>query len=153
MPVAAAFDVVVVWSFDRFAHSIEQLVLGVPQLGIAFVLSQEALDTSTPIGKAMFTIIGAVAELERNVIRERIVAGLEHGRTHGTKSGAAVGATGVVHPCQDSRTANRGEVMARHCCDSCRRYRYGTPGIPDRRSVNLSPASAGLVRSSTPNLM
>ena len=60
-------------------------------LGIDFVSSQEALDTSTPMGKAMFTIIGAMAELERNVIRERIVAGLEHAKAHGTKSGAAVG--------------------------------------------------------------
>jgi DNA invertase Pin-like site-specific DNA recombinase len=44
-------------------------------LGIDFVSCQEALDTSTPMGKAMFTIIGAMAELERNVIRERVWAG------------------------------------------------------------------------------
>ena len=89
-----AFDVVVVWGFDRFARSIEQLVLALAEfrsLGIDFVSSQEALDTSTPMGKAMFTIIGAMAELDRNVIRERIVAGLEHAKAHGTKSGAAVG--------------------------------------------------------------
>ena len=89
-----AFDVVVVWRFDRFARSIEQLVLALAEfrtLGIDFVSSQEALDTSTPMGKAMFTIIGAMAELERNVIRERVVAGLEHARNHGTKSGAAIG--------------------------------------------------------------
>src|SRR5215467_2642879 len=89
-----AFDVVVVWRFDRFARSIEQLVLALAEfrtLGIDFVSSQEALDTSTPMGKAMFTIIGAMAELERNVIRERVVAGLEHARNHGTKSGSAIG--------------------------------------------------------------
>jgi DNA invertase Pin-like site-specific DNA recombinase len=89
-----AFDVVVVWRFDRFARSIEQLVLALAEfrtLGLDFVSSQEALDTSTPMGKAMFTIIGAMAELERNVIRERVVAGLEHARNHGTKSGAAIG--------------------------------------------------------------
>jgi DNA invertase Pin-like site-specific DNA recombinase len=89
-----AFDVVVVWRFDRFARSIEQLVLALAEfrtLGIDFVSSQEALDTSTPMGKAMFTIIGAMAELERNVIRERIVAGLDHARSRGTKSGAAIG--------------------------------------------------------------
>jgi len=60
-------------------------------LGIDFVSSQEALDTSTPMGKAMFTIIWPMAELERNVIRERIAAGMEHAQQHGTKSGAAVG--------------------------------------------------------------
>jgi DNA invertase Pin-like site-specific DNA recombinase len=94
-----AFDVVVVWRFDRFARSIEQLVLALAEfrtLGIDFVSSQEALDTSTPMGKAMFTIIGTMAELERNVIRERIVAGLEHAKTHGTKSGAAIGRPRVV---------------------------------------------------------
>ena len=89
-----AFDVVMVFRFDRYARSIEQLVTGLAEfrsLGIDFVSCQEALDTSTPMGKAMFTIIGAMAELERNVIRERIVAGLEHAKVHGTKSGAAIG--------------------------------------------------------------
>jgi len=88
------FDVVVVWRFDRFARSIEQLVLALAEfkaLGIDFVSCQEALDTSTPMGKAMFTIIGAMAELERNVIRERVVAGLEYARQNGTKSGNAIG--------------------------------------------------------------
>ena len=64
-----AFDVLVVWRFDRFARSIEQLVLALAEfrtLGIDFVSSQEALDTSTPMGKAMFTIIGAMAELEQS---------------------------------------------------------------------------------------
>jgi DNA invertase Pin-like site-specific DNA recombinase len=94
-----ALDVVVVWRFDRFARSIEQLVLALAEfrtLGIDFVSFQEALDTGTPMGKAMFTIIGAMAELERNVIRERIVAGLEHAKAHGTKSGAAIGRPGAV---------------------------------------------------------
>ena len=93
------FDVVVVWRFDRVTRSIEQLVIALAEfrsLGIDFVSSQEALDTSTPMGKAMFTIIGAMAELERNVIRERVVAGIEHSRNHGTKSGAAIGRPHVV---------------------------------------------------------
>jgi predicted site-specific integrase-resolvase len=66
------FDVVVVWRFDRFARSVKQLVLALEEfhsLGIDFVSHQEALDTSTPMGKAMFTIIAAMAELERSVIR------------------------------------------------------------------------------------
>ena len=89
-----AFDVVLVWRFDRFARSIEQLVLALAEfrtLGIDFVSSQEALDTSTPMGKAMFTIVGAMAELERNVISERILAGLDHARRRGTKSGRRIG--------------------------------------------------------------
>jgi len=89
-----AFDVVLVFRFDRFARSVKQLVLALEEfqsLGIDFISLQEALDTSTPMGKAMFTIIGAMAELERSVIRERVVAGMEYARLRGTKSGKPVG--------------------------------------------------------------
>jgi DNA invertase Pin-like site-specific DNA recombinase len=89
-----AFNVVVVWRFDRFARSVKQLVLALEEfrtLGIDFVSHQEALDTSTPMGRAMFTIIAAMAELERTVIRDRVAAGLEYARAHGTKSGKPVG--------------------------------------------------------------
>src|ERR1039458_200262 len=92
--------------FDRFARSIEQLVLALAEfraLGIDFVSCQEALDTSTPMGKAMFTIIAAMAELERNVIRERVVSGIEYARRHGTKSGNAIG--------RPKRIFDRGEVF------------------------------------------
>jgi DNA invertase Pin-like site-specific DNA recombinase len=87
------FDVVVVWRFDRFARSVKQLVLGLEEfraLGIDFVSHQEALDTSTPMGKAMFTIIAAMAELERNIIRERVSAGVEYARRNGTRSGRPI---------------------------------------------------------------
>jgi DNA invertase Pin-like site-specific DNA recombinase len=100
------FDVVLVWRFDRFARSIEQLVLALAEfktLGIDFVSCQEALDTSSPMGKAMFTIIGAMAELERNVIRERVLAGIEYARHHGTKSGNAIG--------RPKRVFDRSEVV------------------------------------------
>jgi putative DNA-invertase from lambdoid prophage Rac len=65
-------------------------------LGIDFVSHQEALDTSTPMGKAMFTVIAAMAELERGVIRERVLAGLEHARQRGTRSGRPVGRPAAV---------------------------------------------------------
>jgi DNA invertase Pin-like site-specific DNA recombinase len=89
-----AFDVVVVWRFDRFARSVKQLVLALEEfrsLEIDFISHQEALDTSSPMGRAMFTIIAAMAELERDVIRERTAAGLEYARQHGTKSGKPIG--------------------------------------------------------------
>jgi putative DNA-invertase from lambdoid prophage Rac len=78
----------------RFARSVKQLVLALEEfrsLGIEFVSHQEALDTGTPMGKAMFTIIAAMAELERGIIRERVIAGLEHARKHRTKSGKPIG--------------------------------------------------------------
>jgi len=98
-----AFDVVVVWRFDRFARSVKQLVLALEEfrsLKIDFVSHQEALDTSTPMGKAMFTVIAAMAELERSIIRERVVAGLEYARQHGTRSGRPVGRPKAVF-CRD----------------------------------------------------
>jgi DNA invertase Pin-like site-specific DNA recombinase len=94
-----AFDVVVVWRFDRFARSTKQLVLALEEfrsLKIDFVSHQEALDTSTPMGKAMFTIIGAMAELERSAILERVKAGLEYARSNGTKSGKPIGRPRVI---------------------------------------------------------
>ena len=67
------FDVVVVWRFDRFARSVKQLILALEEfraIGVEFISHQEALDTSTPMGRAIFTIIASIAELERNIIRE-----------------------------------------------------------------------------------
>ncbi len=93
------FDIVVVWRFDRFARSVKQLVNALEEfhaLGINFVSYQEVLDTSTPMGRTMFTVIGAMAELERNIIRERIMAGIEHAKSKGTKSGKPIGRPHVV---------------------------------------------------------
>lgn len=94
-----AFDVVVVWRFDRFARSVKQLVDAQEEfrtLGVDFVSHQEALDSSTPMGKAMFTVIAAMAELERSVIRERVIAGLEYARREGTRSGQPIGRPKVI---------------------------------------------------------
>lgn len=84
------FDVVVVWRFDRFARSTRFLLEALEQfnsLGIDFVSLQESIDTSTNTGKAIFTILGAVAELERSTIRERVVAGQRAARRRGVRFG------------------------------------------------------------------
>jgi DNA invertase Pin-like site-specific DNA recombinase len=94
-----AFDAVIVWRFDRFARSVKQLVLALEEfraLNIDFISHQESLDTSTPMGTAMFQIIAAMAELERAVIRERVLAGQDYARNHGTKSGQPIGRPPVV---------------------------------------------------------
>jgi DNA invertase Pin-like site-specific DNA recombinase len=88
------FDVVAVAAFDRFARSVKHLVTALEEfrtLGIQFVSLREAIDTSTPMGKAMFTIIGAMAELEASLISERTVNGLAYVREHGTRSGKGIG--------------------------------------------------------------
>src|SRR3984957_19753153 len=84
------FDVVVVWRFDRFARSVSHLLRALEDfrsLGIQFVSLSEQVDTSTPTGKMVFTVLGAVAELERNLIVERVRAGLRHARAKGKRLG------------------------------------------------------------------
>jgi DNA invertase Pin-like site-specific DNA recombinase len=80
------FDVVVVWKFDRFARSVSHLLRALETfnaLGIAFVSLSESIDTSTPAGKMVFTVLGAVAELERSLIVERVKSGLRNARANG----------------------------------------------------------------------
>ena len=87
---AGQFQVVLVWRFDRFARSVKHLVAALETfrtLNVGFVSLQEQLDTATPIGQAMFTIIGAMAQLERDIIRERVKAGLERARARGIRLG------------------------------------------------------------------
>jgi DNA invertase Pin-like site-specific DNA recombinase len=84
------FDAVVVWKFDRFARSVSHLLRALETfnaLGISFVSLSESLDTSTPAGKMVFTVLGAVAELERSLIGERVRAGLRNARAKGVRLG------------------------------------------------------------------
>jgi len=84
------FDVVLVWRFDRFARSTKHLILALEEfknLGIDFVIFQENIDTSSPLGAAIFTIISAVAQLERDIIAERVKAGLRRAKENGKKLG------------------------------------------------------------------
>src|ERR1700685_1593837 len=84
------FDSVVVWRFDRFARSVSHLLRALEtfrSLGIEFVSLSEQVDTSTPAGKLVFTVLGAVAELERSLIAERVKAGLRNARAKGKRLG------------------------------------------------------------------
>jgi DNA invertase Pin-like site-specific DNA recombinase len=84
------FDVVAVWRFDRFARSVSHLLRALETfnaLGIAFVSLSEQMDTTTPTGKMVFTVLGAVAELERSLIVERVRAGLRNARAKGKRLG------------------------------------------------------------------
>ena len=84
------FDVLVVWKLDRLSRSLKDLINTLDELGhlgIDFVSYDNNLDTSTPTGKLVFQIIGAVAEFEKDIIRERVVAGLENARLKGKRLG------------------------------------------------------------------
>ena len=81
-----AIDAVVCWKFDRFARSVSHLLKALETfrvLGIEFVSLTEQVDTATPMGKMIFTVLGSVAELERSLIVERVRAGMRNARAKG----------------------------------------------------------------------
>src|SRR5260370_34238147 len=80
------FDAVLVWKIDRFGRSLKHLVNALAEfaaLGVAFVSLKDNLDLSTPSGRLMFQIIGAMAEFERALIHERLRAGIRNARDKG----------------------------------------------------------------------
>jgi DNA invertase Pin-like site-specific DNA recombinase len=84
------FDVVLVYRFDRFARGVRHLVTALDEfqaLGVEFVSYSESVDTSTPMGRAMFAIVAALAELERDIIVERSVEGQRRARARGAHIG------------------------------------------------------------------
>jgi len=84
------FDVVLVWKFDRFARSLKHLIESLDEfsaLGIDFISLTEGIDTTTPAGQLLFHIVGAVAQFERDLIAERVRAGMAHARSLGKHIG------------------------------------------------------------------
>jgi DNA invertase Pin-like site-specific DNA recombinase len=84
------FNVVAVWKFDRFGRSVSHLLRALDTfrvLGIEFVSLSESLDTATPAGRMVLTVLGEVAELERSLIAERVRAGLRNARAMGKRLG------------------------------------------------------------------
>jgi putative DNA-invertase from lambdoid prophage Rac len=101
------FDIVVVWKLDRFGRSLVHCVSGIQELaslGIRFIASPQGLDTdeSNPASKLLLHILAAVAQFERELIRERVSAGMKAAKPHGTKTGNAIG--------RPRRIFNRDEV-------------------------------------------
>ncbi len=83
-------DCVLVWKFDRFARSTRHLLSALEEfnhLGVRFVSVQDQVDTESPMGRAMFTIIAAMAELESSLISERVTAGMRAAAARGKRLG------------------------------------------------------------------
>jgi DNA invertase Pin-like site-specific DNA recombinase len=84
------FDVVMVWSIDRLGRSLQNLMEILNDLkskNIDLYMDQQAIDTTTPTGSLMFAMIGAFSEFEREMIRERVVSGLDNARKKGRIGG------------------------------------------------------------------
>src|SRR5688572_9648436 len=83
-------DGVLVYRFDRFARSLKHLLSALQEfksLGVGFLSYSENIDTSTALGEAIFSIVGAMAQLERDLIRERVQTGLARARAEGRRLG------------------------------------------------------------------
>lgn len=83
-------DLIVCWRLDRLGRSLKHLILTLDELqglGVGFVSYNENLDLTTSTGRLMFQLLGAFAEFERNMIRERVIAGLNHAKAKGKKLG------------------------------------------------------------------
>ncbi len=83
-------DGIVVWRFDRFSRSVSDLVRSLEEfraLGVAFVSIHEQIDTSSPTGRVVFAVVAAMAEFEREILRERVRAGLSRARERGVRLG------------------------------------------------------------------
>jgi DNA invertase Pin-like site-specific DNA recombinase len=90
------FDAVLVWKLDRFGRSLVHCVSGIQELaslGVRFIATSQGLDTdeSNPSSKLLLHILAAVAQFERELIRERISAGMKNAKDRGTRSGKPIG--------------------------------------------------------------
>src|ERR1700730_9010838 len=84
------FDAVLVWKFDRFARSTTHLLTALEEfdaLGVQFISHMDKMDTSTPAGKLVFSIMASVAQFERDLIRERTISGIRHAQSKGIVCG------------------------------------------------------------------
>lgn len=97
-------DCVLVWKFDRFARSTRHLLAALEEfdhLGVRFISVQDQIDTDSPMGRAMFTIIGAMAELESSLISERVTAGMKAAEVRGRRLGRPPIAQRIVSQIED----------------------------------------------------
>ena len=100
------FDILLVWAFDRLARSVRHLLEVLDELnhlGIEFISFRESIDTGGPLGRALIVIIGAIAELERNLIIERVRAGMRRAKLEGRRLGRP-----PLHVDRDALVRDRG---------------------------------------------
>jgi len=106
-------DVVLVWRLDRWGRSVTDLLATLQELehlGVGFVSLTEALDLTTPAGRAMAALLAVFAEFEREILRERVRAGLTHARQNGQRLGRPV--TAALHADQMRKLFSAGVSKA-----------------------------------------
>lgn len=119
-------DVVLVWRLDRWGRSVTDLLSTLQELdhlGVGFVSLTEALDLTTPAGRAMAGLLAVFAEFEREILRERVRAGLAHARQNGKKLGRPV--TAGIHADQVRKLHRAGVSKA----DIARQLQIGRTSV------------------------
>jgi len=119
-------DVVLVWRLDRWGRSVTDLLATLQELehlGVGFVSLTEALDLTTPTGRAMAGWLAVFAEFEREILRERVRAGLAHARQNGKRLGRP--ATAAAHAGEVQQLFRKGVAKA----EIARRLRIGRTSV------------------------
>lgn len=104
------FDAIIVWKFDRLGRSTAHLLQVLDEMknkGVRLIATSQNIDTDTPMGKFFFTILGGFAEMEREIIKERIHLGLERRKKEGKSLGRPVGS-------KDKKIRKRGGYYLRY---------------------------------------
>ncbi len=141
------FDAVLVWKIDRFGRSLKHLVNALADLaalGVAFISLRDNLDLSTPSGRLMFQIIGAMAEFERSLIQERVKAGLRAARNKGRMLGRP---RRIVDAARIAALRAQGASWRAIACD------LGVGEGTVRRACAKNPRPKDLVSSCVPALL
>ena len=136
-------DCVLVWKFDRFARSTRHLLAALEEfdhLGVRFISVQDQIDTDSPMGRAMFTIIGAMAELESSLISERVTAGMKAAEARGRHLGRPPIAQRIVSEIETLATATDLSIRQIQKQISGKASRSVVGEITKRVRATLSPA-------------
>ncbi len=113
------FDIVLTWAADRIARSVRHFIETLEELqhlNIAFLSYREQIDTSGPLGKAIMVIVGAIAELERSLIVERVKAGMRRAKLEGRRIGRSpipIDRAAILRDRERGRSLT--EIAAAHC--------------------------------------
>jgi len=129
-------DVVLVWRLDRWGRSVADLLATLQELdhlGVGFVSLTEALDLTTPAGRAMAALLAVFAEFERDILRERVRAGLAHARRNGKRLGRP--ATAALHADQVRKLYRTNVSKA----EIARRLRIGRTSVRRILATYFSP--------------
>jgi DNA invertase Pin-like site-specific DNA recombinase len=131
------FEAVLVWKIDRFGRSLKHLVNALADLdayGVAFISLRDNLDLTTPTGRLIFQVVGAMSEFERALIQERVRCGLKNARANGKQLG------------RPRTMVNPEQVAALHR----RRYRMSRPTDPFQKPPGIAARKLLILRYRNP---